>query len=68
MRTTPFVLIAATLLAFSSGCDQKKLTWEKPSPMDPDVEQACREEGYDPGTTEYENCLNELSECESCDL
>ena len=55
-------LIVAALLALATGCDQKKLTWWKPSPMDPDIEQSCREEGFDPGTTEYEDCLKELSE------
>lgn len=55
-------LMAVALLALTVGCDQKKVTWYKPGPTDPAVEQSCKEEGYDPGTTEYADCLEELSD------
>jgi hypothetical protein len=30
--------------------------------MNPDVEQSCVAEGFDRGTTEFANCVEELSE------
>ena len=52
------VLAAATLLAVSAGCDR----WKSSEPPDPAVAESCEQEGFDPGTTEYADCVEELSE------
>jgi len=52
----PLTLLASALLVLSAGC---ALTVE-PEPVDPVAEESCSEEGYDPGTTEYVNCIEEL--------
>ena len=53
-------LFAAALLALSAGCDLRL----GGDPADPEIEQACQEEGFDPGTTEYAECTGELTESE----
>ena len=50
-------LFAAALLAFCVGCDLRI----GGDPADPDIEQACQEEGFDPGSTEYAECTAELT-------
>jgi hypothetical protein len=45
---------AAALLALTAGCNSK-------IPSDPAAEASCREEGFDPGTTEYADCIEKLS-------
>lgn len=47
-------LSAAALLGLTAGCEPK-------FGSDPVAEDACLEEGYDPGTTEYADCVKELS-------
>ena len=56
MRASFFVLSAA-LLALATGCQSKVGS-------DPAAEQACLEEGFDAGTTEYADCVEELSEAD----
>lgn len=51
-------LFAAALLALSAGCDLRI----GGDPADPVAEQACQEEGFDPGTTGYAECTGELGE------
>ena len=51
-------LMAAALLVPSAGCDLRI----EPEPVDRAVEESCLEEGYDPETTEYADCIKELSE------
>ncbi len=51
-------LMAAALLALSAGCDLRIGL----DPVDREVEESCLEEGYDPATTEYADCIEELSE------
>ena len=53
-------LFAAALLALSAGCDMRI----GGDPADPEIGQACQEEGFDPGTTEYAECTGELTESE----
>ncbi|MDX1423263.1 MAG: hypothetical protein R3322_09000 [Kiloniellales bacterium] len=50
-------LVAAGLLTIPAGCDWR----HRDEPVDPAVAQSCREEGFDPGTTEYVDCVEELS-------
>lgn len=52
------IVLAAALPALSTGCDR----FGQQEPPDPAVEQSCREEGFDPGTTEFADCVEELSE------
>ncbi len=47
-------IVAVALLALAAGCEKK-------IGSDPAAEQACLEEGYDAGTTEYAECVKELS-------
>jgi hypothetical protein len=54
MMSARLLMLAAALVLLSAGCDKK-------IGSDPAAEEACLEEGYDPGTTEYANCLEELS-------
>ena len=51
------ILMASALLALSAGCDRRT----EPKTVDRDAEESCLEEGFDPGTTEYVNCIEELS-------
>jgi hypothetical protein len=51
-------LLGGALLVLSAGCNH----WNGPKPMNPDVEQSCLEEGYDRETTEFADCVKELSE------
>lgn len=51
-------LIAAALLVLTAGCDLRI----GGDPADPEIGQACQEEGFDPGTTEYAECTGELVE------
>jgi hypothetical protein len=46
--------MAVALLALTVACQSKVGS-------DPAAEQACQEEGFDPGTTEYADCIKELS-------
>lgn len=48
------LILSAAFFALSAGCDKK-------IGSDPAAEQACLEEGYDAGTTEYAECVKELS-------
>ena len=50
-------LVAAALLALCAGCNLRIGS----EPVDPAVEESCLEEGYDPDTTEYADCIKELS-------
>lgn len=54
MMSARLLMLAAALVLLSAGCNKK-------IGSDPAAEEACLEEGYDPGTTEYANCLEELS-------
>jgi len=49
-------LFAAALLALAAGCDLRI----GGDPGGPVIEQACQEEGFDPGTSEYAECTGEL--------
>jgi len=51
-------LLAAALLVLPTGCDHRGGS----ETMNPEVEQSCLEEGFDRGTTEFANCVEELSE------
>ena len=53
-------LSAAALLALAAGCDRRI----GGDPSDPEAEQACQEEGFDPGTTEYAECTGEVVDSE----
>lgn len=50
-------MMAAACLAPAAGCDR----FHRDEPVDPEIEQSCREEGFDPGTTEFDDCVKELS-------
>ena len=52
------VLWVVALLMFSAGCEMTV----GQDPVDRSAEDACMEEGFDIGTTEYDNCVEELSE------
>ena len=54
MMSVRFFVLGAALLALTAGCQSK-------IGSDPVAEEACLEEGYDPGTTEYADCIKELS-------
>lgn len=56
-RRSLLTLMAAALLAPTAACDR----FRRDEPVDPEVEQSCREEGFDPGTTEFVDCVKELS-------
>jgi len=51
-------LLAGASLVLSVGCNH----WRGPNPMNADAEQSCLEEGYDRETTEFSDCVKELSE------
>jgi hypothetical protein len=51
-------LMAAALLVLCAGCDMRIGL----DPVDRSVEESCMDEGIDPETTEYEDCVKELSE------
>ena len=51
-------LMAAALLALCAGCDLRIGM----DPVDRSVEESCMDEGLDPETTEYADCVKELSE------
>ena len=55
---TAKALSAAALLALLAGCGGFD-----PGPQ-PNVsaEENCRQEGFDPGTTEYDDCVKQLSD------
>jgi len=51
-------LLTAALLVLCAGCDMRIGL----DPVDRSVEESCMDEGIDPVTTEYEDCVEELSE------
>jgi len=51
-----FVLLLAATAA--AGCDATI----GPRPEDPAAHDECVQEGFDPGTTEFVNCVDELSQ------
>ena len=55
MMRASFLILSAMLMALAVGCQSK-------AGSDPAAEQACLEEGFDAGTTEYAECVKELSE------
>lgn len=55
MMRAGFFVLSAVLVALAAGCQSK-------IGSDPAAEQACLEEGFDAGTTEYAECVEELSE------
>jgi len=59
MKLTPRALAATALLALLAGCDGTIQPDIGPNPI---YEEQCRQEGFDPGTTEYVDCVRELSE------
>ena len=56
-RRSLLILATSALLAPAAGCDR----FRHHEPVDPEVEQSCREEDFDPGTTEFADCVKELS-------
>jgi len=56
-RRSLLTLMALSLLAPAAACDR----FRHHEPVDPEVEQSCREEGFDPETTEFADCVKELS-------
>lgn len=48
------VILAAAIVLLAAGCEKKVGS-------DPSAEEACLQEGYDAGTTEYADCVEELS-------
>jgi hypothetical protein len=51
-------VMAAAPLVLCAGCDLRIGM----DPVDRSVEESCMNEGIDPETTEYEDCVKELSE------
>ena len=56
-RRSLLILMAGALLAPAAACDR----FHRDEPVDPEIEQSCQEEGYDPATTEFDDCVKELS-------
>jgi hypothetical protein len=52
------ILVPAIFLVLPAGCD----LMHRDKPVDPAIEQSCREEGFDPDTTEFDDCVKELSQ------
>jgi len=50
-------LAGLTLVSLVAACDGMQPTGFS----DPDAEATCQQEGFDPGTTEFENCMHEVS-------
>jgi len=59
MSSTRFrILVAAVLLPIFAGCEMTI----GPDPVERSAEDACMEQGFELGTAEHDNCVEELSE------
>ena len=57
VKPLALILVLTLLGAANAGCNR----YEPPRRASPEVREACLQEGFDPDTTEFVDCVKELS-------